>query len=220
MSHTNCATAPRSVSLFLAIAFCCAAGACAMRPLTLRPGFRPFEFVVVDKYEPLHMISFVDEAAEEERSFGEQQKRFSIPPIDVFNDALLLSLRKSEGFELVDRNQPVAGGGYVLEGRLIALGTEERFFKLAGIASTMGISAICVTEFRLKDSKTGEVLLEESISSTGEKTSRAVLSATGVFSFSEIFWSLCSCFVTISSLMAASIRNLVPSTESIPSSVI
>ena len=161
-----------STSLLLVIVSCLALSACTTRPLVLQPVIRPLEFAPSRKFEPLHLVSFVDEMTEEERGFGELEKTFQHPPVDVFNDALLLSLRQSQGFEFVDRNQPSIDGGYILEGRLTALGTDERFFKFALAKSTMGITAACVTEFQLKDASTGEVVLEQLVTSHADGYAR------------------------------------------------
>jgi hypothetical protein len=117
-------------------------------------------------------MSFVDQTQEEERGFGELRKTFRDPPTDALNDALLSSLRQSQGFEFVDRNQPAIDSGYILEGRLIALETDESFWKFGFVKSTMGISAACVTEFTLKDANTGEVLFEQTVTSNGEGSAR------------------------------------------------
>jgi hypothetical protein len=142
--------------------------ACKTRPLVLEPRIRPLDYAPELKFESLHIMSFVDETPEEETGFLELEKRYRYAPVDVLNDTLLVSLRQSQAFERVQRNPRMPEGGYVLRGELVTLKTEESAFKFGLAPSTMKVTATCVTRYRLEDTATGEVLLKETIVSTGD----------------------------------------------------
>jgi len=114
------------------------------------------------------MRSFVDESPEERGGFLRQKKRYRDAPVDVFNDALLSSLRQSQAFVQVDRNQSEPAEGYILTGELLGVETKQSTFGFALFPSTMRIEAVFVTRYRLEDTKTGSVLLDETITGIGD----------------------------------------------------
>jgi hypothetical protein len=144
--------------------------ACQTRPLVIQPHVRPLDFAPAAgaKLESLSMMSFVDESSGERAGFMKPEKRYRYPPVEVLNDALLVSLRESNAFERVQRNPRVLEGGYVLRGELLALETEESNFQFEFVPSTLKITATCVTRYRLEETATHRVLLEETISTSGD----------------------------------------------------
>ena len=143
-------------------------GACATPPLVLIPRHKPLDYIPEVKFEAVHMQSFIDEtSAERSGFFKPPAKRYSEPPVNTYNDAMLVFLRHSAGFQRADRDQPPGKQGYVLKGELLRLETKESAFKFAFVPATMRVDAICVTHFILEDANTGEVLAEATVETTG-----------------------------------------------------
>ena len=78
---------------------------CTTRPLIIEPRIRPLDYAPEVKFQSLNMMTFVDETPEEEAGFLELEKRYRDAPVDVFNDALLASLRQSLFVPLLDVNE-------------------------------------------------------------------------------------------------------------------
>ncbi len=157
-----------TVALLCLVATAALLSACATRPLVLTPRHKPLDYIPEVKFETIHIQSFADETSPERRGFMKPPaKRYAEPPISTYNDALLVFLRHSAGFEHVDRDQPSTKQGYVLKGELLKLETKESWFKFGLAPSTMRVNGICVTHFTLEDGKTGEVLAEGTVETTG-----------------------------------------------------
>jgi hypothetical protein len=165
MSHDFHTATTNMGFLSLVLLACVVLSACAPLPMTLTPPLKPVDYSPEKPAEAIHMISFADDSMSERRHWWEKRRTFITPPIDTLNDALLVSLRESRGFERVDRNQPSPESGYILEGRLLKLSTTEGFWAAMGFKPW--VDATCMTEFVFKNAKTGEILLTETITSTG-----------------------------------------------------
>lgn len=147
---------------------CALTGCATTRPLVLSPRIKPLDFVVQQPYGPLTLIPFEDKTPEAEKG----RKQFRERPIDVFNDTLLTAIRASQSFKSVVRGTDTRTAEFQLSGVVNSLATDESVFQFGLIPSTMKVSAVCVSTVRLVDVMTGTVLLEESVTTTGEGSAR------------------------------------------------
>lgn len=142
--------------------------ACATRPLVLSPRFKPMDFPGHQQYGALDLMQFEDGVPA--AAWG--NKRFQEQPIQVFNDSLLNVLRQSQKFKSVSRGVGTEGGQFKLSGILLSLSTDESSFKIGLVPSTMEITATCTSTFRLINTVTGAVLLEETVTTRGRGAAR------------------------------------------------
>lgn len=136
---------------------------CATRPLALNPRLKPPDIATQQSHGILIVVPFADNTPGEERG----SKRFQEEPIEVLNDALLSTLRLSQGFKSVNKGTETAIADLQLSGKLLSLKTDESTFKFALATSTMDITATCTSSFRLINVKTGAVLVEDTITTKG-----------------------------------------------------
>lgn len=136
---------------------------CATRPLALNPRLKPPDIATQQSHGILIVVPFADNTPGEERG----NKRFQEEPIEVLNDALLSTLRLSQGFKSVNKGTETATADLQLSGKLLSLKTDESTFKFALATSTMDITATCTSSFRLINVKTGAVLVEDTITTKG-----------------------------------------------------
>jgi hypothetical protein len=136
----------------------------------LNPRLKPPDVVTQQSIGTLIMVPFVDNTPGAERG----NKRFQEEPIEVLNDALLNTLRLSQGFKSVNKGTETATADFQLSGKMLSLKTDESMFKFELVASTMDITATCTSSFRLIDVKTGAVLAEDTITTTGLGAARVV----------------------------------------------
>lgn len=136
---------------------------CATRPLALNPRLKPPDVVTQQSLGTLIVVPFVDNTPGEDRG----NKRFQEEPIEVFNDALLNTLRLSQGFKSVNKGTETATADLHLSGKILSLKTDESWLKFGLVSSTMDITAICTSSFRLINAKTGAVLAEDTITTNG-----------------------------------------------------
>ena len=136
---------------------------CATRPLALNPRLKPPDIATQQSHGILIVVPFADNTPGEERG----SKRFQEEPIEVLNDALLSTLRLSQGFKSVNKGTETATADLQLSGKLLSLKTDESTFKFALATSTMDITATCTSSFRLINVKTGAVLVEDTITTKG-----------------------------------------------------
>ena len=142
---------------------------CATRPLALNPRLKPPDIATQQYNVNLIVVPFTDNTPSAERS----NKRFQEEPIEVFNEVLLSTLRISQVFKSVNKGTETATSDLQISGKLLSLKTNESVFKFALVSSTMDITATCVSSFRLINVKTGAVIVEDTITTTGLGAARA-----------------------------------------------
>lgn len=136
---------------------------CATRPLALNPRLKPPDVATQQQHGTMIVVPFVDNTPGEERG----NKRFQEEPIEVLNDTLLNTLRLSQSFKSVNKGKETATADLQLSGKMLSLKTDESFLKFGLISSTMDITAMCTSSFRLINVKTGAVLAEDTITTNG-----------------------------------------------------
>lgn len=136
---------------------------CATRPLALNPRLKPPDVATQQSHGTLIVVPFADNSPGAERG----NKRFQEEPIEVLNDALLNTLRLTQSFKSVNKGTETATADLQLSGKLLPLKTDESMFKFGLVSSTMDITATCTSSFRLINVKTGAVLVEDTITTTG-----------------------------------------------------
>ena len=153
----------RQIYFLVTVCIVLFAAGCATRPLVLNPRLKPPDVVNQQSLGTLIVVPFVDNTPGEDRG----NKRFQEEPIEVLNDALLNTLRLSQGFKNVNKGTETATADLQLSGKLLSLKTDESMFKFGLASSTMDITAICTSSFRLINVKTGAVLVEDTITTNG-----------------------------------------------------
>lgn len=139
------------------------AAGCATRPLALNPRLKPPDVATQQQHGTMIVVPFVDNTPGEDRG----NKRFQEEPIEVLNDTLLNTLRLSQSFKSVNKGTDTATADLQLSGKMLSLKTDESMFKFGFVSSTMDITAICTSSFRLINVKTGAVLAEDTITTNG-----------------------------------------------------
>lgn len=153
----------KQVSCLALVCLVLLASACSTRPLTLNPRLKAPDIATQQVIGTLNMVPFVDNTPADERG----PKKFQEEPIEVLNDALLNTLRLSQSFKSVNKTASAGTADFQLSGKLVSLKTDESWFKFGLIPSTMDVTAICTTNFRLTNTKTGKVLADETITTNG-----------------------------------------------------
>lgn len=136
---------------------------CATRPLALNPRLKPPDVATQQQHGTMIVVPFIDNTPGEDRG----NKRFQEEPIEVLNDTLLNTLRLSQSFKSVNKGTETATADLQLSGKMLSLKTDESFFKFGLVSSTMDITAVCTSSFRLIIVKTGAVLAEDTITTNG-----------------------------------------------------
>ena len=156
---TCCSISRVWVLLLLTLLASSLVSGCRPRPLLLNPQLRPASYVPEEKFDAIEIASFANEAAESEF-------RFLNDPRIVFNDALFSALSNAQAFQSVSLRSVPGGSRYRLSGRILTMHAKEEASSFC-LSCPTTVAADFAAHFRLEDTFTGTLLLDEKISGSG-----------------------------------------------------
>ena len=164
------------VLLLLTLLAGCLASGYRPRPLLLNPQLRPASYVPEEKFDAIEIVSFANEAAGIDPNdpriridvlFSWEKFQFLNDPRIVFNDALFSALSNAEAFQSVSLRSVPGGGRYRLSGRILTMDAKEEETSFFCLSCSTTVAADFAAHFRLEDTFTGALLLDEKISGSG-----------------------------------------------------
>jgi hypothetical protein len=146
------------------------------RRLLLNPQLRPVSYVPEEKFDAIEIVSFANEAPGIDPNdprigidalFSWGKFRFLNDPRIVFTDALFSALSNAEAFQSVSLRSVPGGSRYRLSGRILTMDAKEEETSFFCLSCSTTVAADFAAHFRLEDTFTGALLLDEKISGSG-----------------------------------------------------